>query len=57
MDQVKEDEENKVKDTENIFNVIIREKIPNLKEEVPFKLHEEYRTPVERNRKSTPQDI
>ena len=34
-----------LKGTENIFNKIIEENFPNLKNDIPMKVQEEYRTP------------
>ena len=38
-------EEHQLKSKENIFNKIIEENFPNLKKEMPIKIHEAYRTP------------
>ena len=42
---IEEGEESQLKGTENIFNKIIEENFPNLKEEMVIKVQEVYRTP------------
>ena len=39
------EEEVQFKSTENIFNKIIEENVPNLKKDMPIKRQEAYRTP------------
>ena len=41
----KEGEERQIKSPENIFNKIIEENFPNLKNDIPMKVQEAYRTP------------
>ncbi|KAL6036989.1 hypothetical protein STEG23_033523 [Scotinomys teguina] len=41
-----EEEEYHLKGTENIFNKVIEENLPNLKKELPMKIQEAYRTPI-----------
>ena len=45
------EEELQLKDTENIFNKIIKENFPNLKKDIPMKVQEAYRTPTRLDRK------
>ena len=40
-----EEEEVPLKDTENLFNKIIKENFPYLKKDMPMKIQEAYRTP------------
>ena len=42
---IEEGEESQLKGPENIFNKIIEENFPNLKEEMVIKVQEAYRTP------------
>ena len=42
---IEEGKEIQIKGSENIFNKITEEKIPNVKKEVPRKVQEAYRTP------------
>ena len=42
---VEEEEDLQLKSPENIFNKIIEENFPNLKKNIPMKVHETYRTP------------
>ena len=42
---IEEGEESQLKGTENIFNKIIEENFPNLKEEMVINVQEAYRTP------------
>ena len=51
---IEEREDSQIKDPEDIFNKIIEEKFPNLKE-MPMEVQEDYRTPniQDKKRKST----
>ena len=42
---IEEGEEMQIKGPENIFNKIIEENFPNLKNDIPMKVQEPYRTP------------
>ena len=42
---IEEGEELQIKGPENIFNKIIEENFPNLKNDIPMKVQEAYRTP------------
>ena len=48
---IEEGEEIQLKGTENIFNKIIEENIPNLKKDMPMKIQEGYRIPNRLNQK------
>ena len=49
-----EGEELQFKGTENIFNKIIEENIPNLKKDMSMKIQEAYRTPNRLDQKKSP---
>ena len=51
---VEEGEELQIKGPENIFNKIIEENFPNLKNNIPIKAQEAYRTPYRQNQKKNP---
>ena len=54
---VEEGEELQIKVPENIFNKIIEENIPNLKNNIPMKVQEAYRTPNRLDQKKSPHHI
>ena len=51
---IKEGEELQIKGPENIFNKIIEENFPNLKNDIPMKVQEAYRTPNRLDQKKHP---
>ena len=51
---VEEGEELQIKGPENIFNKIIEENFPNLKNDIPMKVQEAYRTPNRLDQKKHP---
>ena len=51
---IEEGEELQIKGPENIFNKIIEENFPNLKNDIPMKVQEAYRTPNRLNQKKNP---
>ena len=51
---VEEGEELQIKGSENIFNKIIEENFPNLKNDIPMKVQEAYRTPNRLDQKKNP---
>ena len=51
---VEEGEELQLKGPENIFNKIIEENFPNLKNDIPMKVQEAYRTPNRLDQKKIP---
>ena len=51
---VEEREELQIKGPENIFNKIIEENFPNLKNDIPMKVQEAYRTPNRLDQKKNP---
>jgi hypothetical protein len=48
---MKENKDSKLKGLENVFNKIIEENFPNLKNEMTIKVQETYRTPNKWNQK------
>ena len=52
-----EEEELQLNGLENIFNKIIEENFPTLKEDIPMKVHEAYRTPNRLDQKKNPLTI
>jgi hypothetical protein len=50
----KEDKESQVEWPESIFNKIIEEKIPNLKNEMSINIQEAYKTTIDWTRKENP---
>ena len=52
-----EEGELQLKGPENIFNKIIEENFPNLKKDIPMKVHEPYRTPSRLDQKKHPLNI
>ena len=50
---IEEGEEFQLKSIENIFNKIIQGNLLNLKEDIPMKVHETYRSPNRLEQKST----
>ena len=51
---IEEGEELQIKGPENIFNKIIEENFPNLKNDIPMKVQEAYRTPNRLDQKKNP---
>ena len=51
---VEEGEELQIKGPENVFNKIIEENFPNLKNDIPMKVQETYRTPNRLDQKKIP---
>ena len=49
--RIEEDEDSQLKGLENVFNKIIEENFPNLKNEMTIKVQETYRTPNKWNQK------
>ena len=54
---VEEGEELQIKGPENIFNKIIEENFPNLKNDIPMRVQEAYRTPNRLDQKKSPLSI
>ena len=52
-----EGEELQIKGPENIFNKIIEENFPNLKNDIPMKVQEAHRTPNRLDQKKSPSHI